>query len=385
MRLRQPNHPNGGDAASTDGTGSSSSSSHVKALINSNDLLSTREQEEVIAHFARSMRTTNRFLIVVAGMHVLLAVVYVLLLASGSPLVSTSYDGEQRDALRTATARLRTEQQQRQQQKLTLHGGAGETGSNNNAAAANLGHLEKARRATDQEKILKFLASRTGQLGTGGGKGSSSSSSSLVSSGSAAAMLASAALLFLAGYGCFRAFLVMRAGCSEEELEQQQERRQQEKAVGAVHGGGGDREDTNESKASSGGTGAKLSSRARSSWERTSRRIRREAPLAAQPRLQFAAAALAVLPTLYWLAATVITRRETAALYGLLGGGDDSAVPFLTSGGVPSGLTENLLEALLMVWQPFFHTGIGLMLASLYDGRAQLLTLAGLKYGYEKV
>ncbi|KAH9600160.1 hypothetical protein LSM04_005153 [Trypanosoma melophagium] len=66
----------------------------VKKLFDSNDALSTQEQQEVLKYLANSLRSSVMFLRVLAVLQLLLAILYMCFLAAGYPLVYAVFDDD---------------------------------------------------------------------------------------------------------------------------------------------------------------------------------------------------------------------------------------------------------------------------------------------------
>lgn len=337
------------------------------SLINGDGVLSTHEQEEVIRYFAQSMRSTNRFVIVVAGLHLLLAVVYLALLFSGSPLISTFHDGSLGKPFDEAVTHLK----RLQAYKDTLAQGRGEgdvdvgtgtgTGLHDSHSAEDgvrvPRSLERKRRAADEQLVLDYMSAR------GGGGGASQ-----LSWGTTLAMLTSSALLCLGGYGCLQAYRAMRLSAGElAELEAQggaQEARNGSSPAVNGRGNGVERVDT---------------------VAEESRATVKEASQSASPRFQYALAAVALIPTVYWLVYTVSREQKVNALMSLMRSSSNTVEAPAAADTGSAWLPGNALEVVLILWQPPFHFSIGRLVATLFDGRAQLVALSRLKYAYEKL
>ncbi|KEG10721.1 hypothetical protein DQ04_03371010 [Trypanosoma grayi] len=88
----------------------------------------------------------------------------------------------------------------------------------------------------------------------------------------------------------------------------------------------------------------------------------------ALPRHQYVLGFLALFPTVYWLYVMHAYYTNLARQGPLL-----------------FGVADNWMELLLVLWQPAMHIAVGKMLASLINGKNELLRLARLKYRYDKL
>ncbi|CBZ24789.1 conserved hypothetical protein [Leishmania mexicana MHOM/GT/2001/U1103] len=311
----------------------------AKALINCNDVLSTSEQEEVIAYFARSLRGSAQLLKVIVCLQAMLALVYTLLLLSGSLLIDLSVDM----AATTSLVQLAQLHKQGSPEPATA---ALELTAPSQAPLEALAALDAEQRAAQRKYVHEYMNRRTaGVVGVRSG-GAMTLLSAMV-------VLYSIALLLWAGYSCYVA--CRRLTVNVEDLTRTEPLDLHRRLP--------------EERFSTAAPPAKP--------QRTLRHLRRrvkEDPAVAL----YAAAALAGLGSLFWVTALVHRQRATQRAYADLGLQPPSVLSLQK-------ITNAALEYVLAVWQPLFHLGIGLLVRSMLDTRDNLVALSKLRYRFEKV
>lgn len=329
----------------------------AKSLIKSDDILSTQEQEAVIAYFARSLRSSTQFLKVVVCLHAVLALVYTMLLMSGSLLLDLSVD-----ASAAASLQLLAQQQQQQQQARTA-GATPDPAAPTPDPLEALAALEVEQRAAQRRFVRDYMERRSGgaTATTAGGRA--------LFYFPACVMLYSVGLLLWTAWSGYQACRQLRVNIDDLTSTEPRDLPGRRRAGGP---------DTTAAAAAAGGAGESSSGQQPGQPSpRTLRALRQRIkgdPVAAQ----YAAAALAALASLFWVAALLHRQHATTQAYAAVG---LEAPSVLSSRGV----TAAMLEYVLAVWQPLFHGGIGLLLRSMLDTRENLVALSKLKYRFDKV
>ncbi|CAC9466106.1 conserved hypothetical protein [Leishmania infantum JPCM5] len=311
----------------------------AKALINCNDVLSTSEQEEVIAYFARSLRGSAQLLKVVVCLQAMLALVYTLLLLSGSLLIDVSVD-------MAAAASLVQLAQQHKQGSPEPATAALELTAPSQTLVEALAALDAEQRAAQRKYVHEYMNRRTAA-------GVNVRSGGAVTLLSALVVLYSIALLLWAGYSCYVA--CRRLTVNVEDLTRTEPR------------------DLHRRRPEEGPSAEAPAAKPRGALRHLRRRVKTDPAVAL-----YAAAAFASLGSLFWVAALVHRQRTTQRAYAALGLQPPSVLSLQS-------ITNAALEYVLAVWQPLFHLGIGLLVRSMLDTRDNLVALSKLKYRFEKV
>ncbi|ORC86094.1 uncharacterized protein TM35_000301340 [Trypanosoma theileri] len=244
----------------------------IKKLFNSNDALSTHEQEEVLKYLANSLHSSVMCVRVLAVLQLLLGILYVCLLAAGYPLVYAVFD----------------------------------------------------------EALTQPFTTTT-----------STSSFKLLTKEGAVAITLAAFFLFSGGLGVLRA--CRRTLCLDVEALLQ-----------------GSIVTTSTSSSSSSSLHMKHNKKNDRVWEWW--------VVGDTPRRQYTLAFLSLWPCVYWLYVMHAYHRHLAQKEGVM-----------------FSLTDNWMEFVLVLWQPFMHIIIGRMLSSTITGREDLIRLAKMKYQYDKL
>lgn len=342
MRYRQSNQqPKSGDQ-------------QVKELINNNDVLSTAEQEEVIAYFAQSLRVSTRFLQVVVCLHVIVALVYVALLLSGSMMLDLEVD-------HAATSRMFEVAQRQQGAAKDIMATASPSPPGAEGAAtttsdplAVLAALDAQQRAANRKYTQDYLARRGDSL--------SSKSLTLTNIFSAMVTLLSAGLLLWAAWSGYMACRMLRVNVDDLTGTEPRE-------LGASSASFTPAATQRSAKAAAASHGVSLRGR----WRALRQRIRSEPPIT-----HYAIACLAAVASCFWLAALLSRQRSMRAAY--LAAGLQAPSVFASHK-----VTDAALEYLLAVWQPLFHLAIGRLLQSMLDTKENLVSLSKMKYRFDKV
>ncbi|KAL7704676.1 hypothetical protein N2W54_001890 [Lotmaria passim] len=334
----------------------------ARQLINSNDVLSTREQEEVIAYFAHSLRTSTQFLKVVVCLHVLLALVYLFLLLSGSLLFDLEVD-------QTTTAKLLEVARQQRQVNTVVKKPVASIAASITEAIANpttspggdaratqdplaiLAALDVQQHAANRKYAEAYLQRRSGSF--------ASRLLTATNVVSVVVMLYSVGLLLWAAWSGYAACRLLRVNV--EDLTSTEPRELGSRPANSslqANGAAG----TPEAKSTRGEVLQRL-------W----RRVGTDPPAA-----QYLIAGLAAVASCFWLA--VLLGRQWAMQRAYA----EAGLP-LPSVFVPGKVTDALLEYVLAVWQPLFHFAIGHLLRSMLDTKENLVTLSKLKYRFDKV
>jgi hypothetical protein len=354
MRYRQSNQPPRGR------------DQQARELIRSNDVLSTQEQEEVIAYLARSLRTSTQFLKVVVGLHVLVALVYVFLLLSGSPMFDLAMD-------ETTTKQLHEVAQQQQQQPMgtTM---ATTTTTPPEALTSSpptgtqdplvlLAALDVKQQKANRKYAQDYLERRDG--------GFSRASMTVMSVLSMVMVLYSVGLLLWAAWSGYAACRMLRVNVEDLtstaplEAGTALHALQVHRTNGSLAAHTPPQSDTHKQVGGAHSLRAKL--------QTLQRRAQADPPAA-----QYAMAAFASLASCFWLCGLLRRQRMMQRAYAAVG---------LPSPSVFSGrtVTDALLEYVLAVWQPLFHLAIGRLLRSMLDTKENLVALSKMKYRFDRV
>ncbi|KPA76443.1 hypothetical protein ABB37_07766 [Leptomonas pyrrhocoris] len=340
----------------------------AKELVNNNDVLSTQEQEEVIAYFARSLRSSSQFLKVVVCLHALVALVYLVLLLSGSLMFDLEVDHAttakllevalQQRRVRTAAAEINT---------------AAVTPSPISPAElqatqdplAVLAALDAQQRDANRRFTQDYLARRSGSL--------SGTSMTVANVMSVVVMLYSAGLLLWAAWSGYMACRLLRVNVEDltstapRDLGASLAAKRDNNVIGNSI-------DPAHATPPTGTAQNPLAVRStRAKLLRLRQRVHTDPPVA-----QYVIAALAAAASLFWLGALLRRQLAMRGAYAEAG----LPPPSVFAG---HGVTGALLEYVLALWQPVFHLAIGRLLRSMLDTKENLTALSKMKYRFEKV
>lgn len=340
MRLRQSNR-------------AESPATHAEELIRSDDVLSTAEQEEVLRYFAKSLRCSTRFLLVLGMFHLVLALVYALLLLSGSPLVYMTQDPQEQTLLANLGELLKKVEPEEEPpgrgdiaslRGLQQHQAQLRAASQSKRASGSpiLDSTLHALGGSHQAKpVVDYLASRN-----------AGAHFATLSVGAALSMLASILLFIAGGHLCYRTCQALKVDV--EALVQVTPRR------------------SGRASSSHGSTPSSPEKLVGPSWLP---RLNRQWTLADG---HYILASLSVWPTVYWVVSTAYAHHMLHRYYRQAGLDKDEPTLWL-------GITDSPAELLLILWQPVFHALVGYMTASIFSTRKLLEKLAHVKYEFEKL
>ncbi|CAM45645.1 conserved hypothetical protein [Leishmania braziliensis MHOM/BR/75/M2904] len=326
MRYRQPN------------CHLSSKDQQAKLLIDCNDILSTQEQEEVIAYFARSLRGNTQCLKVIVCLQAVLALVYTVLLLSGSLLIDVSVDV----ATTSSLVQLAQQQQRGSLEPVTA---ALTSTAPLQAPPAVLAALDAEQRAAQRKYVYDYMNRHRAA-------GIRVQSGGAITVLSAMVMLYSIALLLWAAWSCY--VVCRRLRVNIESLTRTEPR------------------DLHRRRPEGSPSHAAAPAKPRLTLCRLRQRVKADPAVAL-----YVAAALSSLGSLFWITILVLRQRATQSAYADLG----LQVPSVLS---LQKITNAALEYVVAVWQPLFHLGIGLLVRSMLDTRESLVALSALKYRFEK-
>ncbi|KAG5484061.1 hypothetical protein LSCM1_05915 [Leishmania martiniquensis] len=309
---------------------------HAKALIDSEDLLSTNEQEEVIAYLARSLRGSTQLLKVIVCLQAVLALVHTFLLLSGSLLIDMSVD------LAAAASLAQIAQQQ---DAPALRAAAAAPTALSKASLEALAALDAKQRTAQRKYVHDYMSRRTAT-------GADVRAGSVMAVLSASAMLYSIALLCWSAWSCFEACRRLRVNVEDLTRTEPQ--------------------DLHSCRVEESPSPAAPAATPRPTLRQLCQRVKADPATA-----QLVAAALASLSSLFWLASLVHRQRVSQSVYADLGLQPPSVLSLQK-------ITDAALEYVLAVWQPLFHLGTGLLVRSTLGTRANLVALSRLKYRFDK-
>ncbi|KAG5509584.1 hypothetical protein JKF63_06289 [Porcisia hertigi] len=298
----------------------------AEELINSQEALSTKEQEEVLAYFSRSLQGSRHFFQVIVCLHVVVASLYMSLLLCGSSLIDVSIDMTGTSGL-VQSAQAQQGSTEPATVELTLATLNAENGSTQRTHAPNnIHHRSSAAARVPSGRVITTL--------------------------SVVAMLYNVALLLWAAWSCYEACCQLRVDV--EDLKRagmgDLNRRHPQESFSSV----------------TPATKQRLTLRNLCKWVK------------ADPVLAlYVAAALASLSSLFWATALMHRQRATQSAYADLG---LQPLPVMSLQNIPG----VALECVLVVWQPLFHLGVGILARSLLNTREELVALSKLKYRYDK-
>ncbi|KPI89691.1 hypothetical protein ABL78_1184 [Leptomonas seymouri] len=336
-----------------------SSDQQAKELIRRDDALSTREQEEVIAYFARSLQTSGQFLKVVVCLHALVALVYLLLLLSGSLILDLEVD-------QAATAKLlEVVRQQRQMSTITTTTTPSPASPSEPPLTqdplAVLAALDVQQRAANRKYAQDYLERRSGSF--------FSKLATTTNVMPVVVTLYSVCLLLWAAWSGYMACRLLRVNV--EDLTSTEPRELGTHPAASLSRNNESAVHTSPRADDVKRATAARSMRAKLQWLR--QRVHTDPPVA-----QYAIAALASVASLFWLCA--LLRRQLAMRSAY------------TEAGLPSpsvlaarSVTDAFLEYVLAAWQPLFHLAIGRLVRSMLDTKENLVMLSKMKYRFDKV